>query len=203
MADELKHLLDRIQQDGFDKADADAKQRVESATKRAREIIAEAEVKAAALRKTAEQDAEVFAARARKAVQQAGRDVVLWVGESIQHLARELVEQDVRKDISGNLLQELIQTAVNGYCQNGGEVQVSADDQAKLKTWFQARMADALKKGVQLEADAKIQAGFKIRVTEQHVEHDFTAAAIADSMARLLRPDLAKLIQEVRQSPDE
>ena len=71
MAEELQQLLEKIQHDGVEKANAEAAAILAKAKAEAAAVLKDAETKAAALRAQAETDARAFEERARKTISQA------------------------------------------------------------------------------------------------------------------------------------
>ena len=66
------------------------------------------------------------------------------------------------------------------------------------QTWaqsLQAKLAAEASQGVKIITDAQTGAGFKIRLANGRIEHDFSAAAIAEALAKQLRPQLAALLK--------
>ena len=49
--------------------------------------------------------------------------------------------------------------------------------------------------GVTVVTDATTGAGFRVRLADGRVEHDFTGAAIVDALSKQLRPRLAALMK--------
>ena len=77
MAEELQSLLDKINAEGVQKAEAEAARIIENAKKQAQEIRSEAEAQAAAAVKDAADQAAALETRAEAAIKQAARDVLL------------------------------------------------------------------------------------------------------------------------------
>ena len=97
MAEELQQLLEKIQHDGVEKANAEAAAILAKAKAEAAAILKDAEDRAAACRAQAEADAAAFAERAGKTVSQAARDTVLEVRQGIDRLLENLLAKDVEE----------------------------------------------------------------------------------------------------------
>lgn len=199
MAEELQNLLERIQKDGVEKAEAETERLLASAAEKAAAVIQQARDEAASLRSRAEQDAEAFAERARTAVQQAGRDVVLSVGEALRRALADIVARDVSDRLQGDTLNGILQAAVDAYCGGGDTggltVLLNKGQQEAATQFLMSRYAQAMKQGMEVAADDTIVAGFRVSVQGGKVEHDFTAKAIADALTSLLSPQLADIIK--------
>lgn len=191
MAEELQQLLEKIQHDGVEKANAEAAAILAKAKAEAAAVLKDAETKAAALRAQAETDARAFEERARKTISQAARDTVLDVKASLGKLFDKLLAQDVSAALADpDEAARLALAAVKDL----GAVQADVAVGAKLAAALKAQLAADAAKGVQVVLDETTGAGFALRLDGGRVEYDFSEAAIAAALAKRLRPDLARLV---------
>jgi V/A-type H+-transporting ATPase subunit E len=194
----IQALLDKIRIEGVEKAAAEAQSITASAEARAREIVAAAEQRAADERNRAERDARAFQQRATDAVRQAARDVVLSVEKSIAAHFRALLLSQITLTLSDPArLASLVEAAVAAYLTDGEQaLTVCLAEKASA-------MADALRvafvrqavSGVTLVLDENTDTGFRVYLDNGRIEHDFTAAAVTEALARHLRPQLAALLK--------
>ena len=191
MAEELQQLLEKIQRDGVDKANAEAAAIVAKAKAEAEAIVKKAQEDAAAAEAKGKADAEAYAARARETISQAARDTVLKVREDVTKLLTKLLAQDVSAALATEavpLAAAAVKELVTG---SGAEVAASA----KLVDALRAQLAAQAQNGVKVVADEMTGAGFTVKLDNGRVEHDFTDAAISEALAQRLRADLAKLLK--------
>ena len=191
MAEELQQLLEKIQRDGVDKANAEAAAIVAKAKAEADTIVKKAQEDAAAAEAKGKADAEAYAARARETISQAARDTVLKVREDVTKLLTKLLAQDVSAALATEavpLAAAAVKELVTG---SGAEVAASA----KLVDALRAQLAAQAQNGVKVVADEMTGAGFTVKLDNGRVEHDFTDAAISEALAQRLRSDLAKLLK--------
>ena len=191
MAEELQQLLEKIQRDGVDKANAEAAAIVAKAKAEADTIVKKAQEDAAAAEAKGKADAEAYAARARETISQAARDTVLKVKEDVTKLLTQLLAQDVSAALATEavpLAAAAVKELVTG---SGAEVAASA----KLVDALRAQLAAQAQNGVKVVADEMTGAGFTVKLDNGRVEHDFTDAAISEALAQRLRADLAKLLK--------
>lgn len=192
MAEELQQLLEKIQHDGVEKANAEAAAILAKAKADADAILKDAEAKAAARRDEAEADARAFEDRARKTISQAARDTVLDVKAALGRLLENLLSKDVAAALANP--DEVARLALAAVKALGADaVDVAAG--AKLADALKAQLAAAAAKGVQVVLDETTGAGFSLRLDGGRVEHDFSEAALAAALAKRLRPDLARLVR--------
>ncbi|MDA1044329.1 MAG: hypothetical protein O3C57_03795 [Verrucomicrobia bacterium] len=201
MAEQLQELLDRIQRDGVDKAEAEAGRIVEAARKTAADMVANAEAKAEALHKQAERDSKTFVERGHKALEQAARDVLLSLGEAINRTVQTLVRQDVAVALTPDALAGILADVVRAYTAAGDvardvTILVSEGQQADLLNHVKAKLGAAATKGLQVLGDGRVTGGFRVVLKDDNVEHDFTQDAISDSLCKLLRPHIASIVHE-------
>lgn len=191
MAEELQQLLEKIQHDGVEKANAEAAAILAKAKADAAAVLKDAETKATALRAQAETDARAFEERARKTISQAARDTVLDVKASLGKLFDKLLAQDVSAALADPAEAARLALAA---VKDPGAVQADVAVGAKLAAALKAQLAADAAKGVQVVLDETTGAGFALRLDGGRVEYDFSEAAIAAALAKRLRPDLARLV---------
>lgn len=200
MAEELKNLLDKIQKDGIDKAEAESDKIIADAKDKAKKIIADAEAKAASEMKKAEKEAQMLEARGKTALEQAARDVILSLGDSIQQSFKGIVAQEVAGAMDAGALKKIIASLIETYCKNElkesrVEILLSEDDQKALKKHFTSKFAADMKKGLEFKGSGAIASGFKVSVVKDTIEHDFTGEALTDALCTFLRPYLADIVR--------
>ena len=119
MADELQDLLQRIQKDGVDKAETEAKRIVAEAERKAGDIVRGAQGEAASIRKSAEADAAAFVERGKRSLEQAARDLVLLIGQSVSAAFAEFMLQKVSRALSPDFLKTMLASVVDAYFRSG------------------------------------------------------------------------------------
>ena len=191
MAEELQQLLEKIQHDGVEKANAESAAIVAKAKADADAIIKEATEKAATLRTQAEADAQAYAERAGKTIQQAARDTILEIKDALAKTFDKVLAQDVKAALADPAaVAAMTLEAVKALNADAADVAVSA----KLADTLKAQLAAAAVSGLNVVTDENVGTGFSIRLDNGRVEHDFSEAAITAALVKRLRPDLAKLI---------
>jgi V/A-type H+-transporting ATPase subunit E len=194
MTQDLQQLLEKIQRDGVDKAQAEADRIGEEARAQARAIVASARAEAAKITSLARDEAEAFERRAEETIRQSARDTVLNVEKAVTALLTNLLLKDVKATLnSAELVSGLVVEAVRAYAGGKGEIEVAAS--ADLADALRARLAAEAAQGVTVVTDETAGAGFRIRIANGRIEHVFTGAAIADALAKQLRPRLAALMK--------
>ena len=193
MAEELQSLIDKIQSEGVDKANAKAAEIVAAAEKKAAEIVAVAEKKAAELRAAAEKDAAATAERSEQTLRQAGRNVVLQVGKDIEETLSRVLVKDVQSVLSTDFLQTYVEAVVKGSPE-GAELHVAPGDAENLAAFARGRLAAEVAKGLKIAPDADVSAGVSVRLDGGRIEHDFSEKAVVEALSAHIRPQLAKIV---------
>ncbi|MFH1476313.1 MAG: ATPase [Verrucomicrobiota bacterium] len=204
MAEELKSLIERIQREGVEKAEADAAAIVTRAKAKAAEIVKSAEAQAQALLKQADADARVYAERSTTTLTQAARDVLIAVGQGLESILDEVIRKQVGQALAPETLKTMLGRIAQAYVEHGMTENrltalLSPEDQQNLIRLVEAGVRDALGQGMDLRADDRIVKGFRISIQDGRVVHDFTAAAIAEAIGALLKPHLAEIVHRAAQ----
>lgn len=201
MAEELQNLLERIQKDGVDKAEAEAQTIISKAKEKASVIVKDAETKAKSILEKAEQDSLSFESRARKSLEQAARDTVLSVHEAINVTMKKIATVEINKAMSVETMKDMLVAVVKAYCSAGSkesaiEILVNADQKKEIQQFFTAKFAAEMKNGLEIKTDDSIISGFKVSFVDSNIQHDFSGTAITEAMCRLLRPHLADIVRQ-------
>ncbi|MDY5695914.1 MAG: hypothetical protein SPK75_06025 [Victivallales bacterium] len=187
--EDLQGLLERINREGVEKANAESARIVAEARAKASEIVKEAETAAARAKAAAEKAAADYQARAAETVKQAARDVVLGVRESVTALLENLLAKDVDAALSDEkTVMALVSTAIQDLT-GPGEIVAGAKLASALKAQASA-LGDFT-----LVTDETLGTGFSVRLDAGRVEHAYTGEVIAAELAKRLRPDLAALLK--------
>jgi V/A-type H+-transporting ATPase subunit E len=194
MTQDLQQLLEKINTDGVEKAKTEAAKIVGQASAQAKAIVAAATREAEQQVAHAKQEADAFERRAEETLRQSARDTVLNVETSVTAMLTALLLKDVNTTLSSaELVAQLAVEAVRAYIQEKGGLSVVAS--ANLVDALRAKLASEAVNGVTVVRDDHTGAGFKIRLANGRIEHDFSGAAVAEALAKNLRPKLASLLK--------
>lgn len=200
MTEELQSLLDRIRAQGVERAEAEAARIISEAEARAAGIVAEAESQAAQLRRSADTDATASAERGQTALEQAGRDFLLSLEKSIESLLRETLCETVAAALTPEVMCEILVRLADAYAEhemNESRVDVllSPEDRDTVGTLVMEKYRDLVRRGLTLRLDERVDGGFKVSFVDYHLYHDFTAAALAEALAPVLKPPLCDIVK--------
>jgi V/A-type H+/Na+-transporting ATPase subunit E len=202
MAEELQHLLDKIQKETILQAEQKANEIVSEAQKKAERIVKDAEEKAQSILKKADREAKAFSERSVKTLEQAGRDLLIKVGQGVENILSSLVFESVDKAMTDNVVKEMLVKMAETYTSSAREQRrinlwISPSDEKTLVSFFADQYRKHLIQGVELKLDERIEKGFKVSFVDEEAYHDFTREAIAEELSKMLRPHLAEIILKV------
>lgn len=197
MSEELQSLLERIEKDGVAKANAQADDILNNAKTKAAKLIEDAEAKAAQILEKAESDSKVFEARSAKALEQAARDTVLSVESAVTAIFDRIAGKAVAESLDLTTVQNAVAALIDGYIKAdaAATVTLSEAQRAGVTDYLAGKFQALLNEGLTIEGSSSIASGFKVTLTKDHVEHDFTGKAVADALATMIRPELAKIVK--------
>jgi len=200
MSENLKDLLEKINQEGIksaeekariieSKAENDAKKFLEDARKLANNIIQEASSNAQRLKATAE-----------ASLKQASRDMILSLKEEIRKILNKIVALEISKAMSGDQTGRILADLIGRYIDKNGQpddvkVLVNKVDLEKIKDDFMSKLKDKVASGVEFRPSANINAGFSISFDKGKSYFDFSDEGLLDALSVYLNPELAKLIK--------
>jgi len=193
MAEELQSLLEKIQRDGVEKANAEAAKIIADAKAEAQRLVKTAQESADAARAAAEADAQASAARAAETIRQAARDVVLGVEGAVTKLFENVLAKNVDAALADPaVLSGLAAEAVQALAR---DVPAEVAASARFAGALRAALAADARQGLTVVTDEALGTGFAVRLDGGRVAHDFTAPVISAALAQRLRPELAKIVK--------
>ncbi|MBR6454422.1 MAG: ATPase [Fibrobacter sp.] len=198
MAEDLQALMERIQKDAVDKAELEATSIISKAKEKAAEIVKAAEEEAKAKLEQADKDAVAFTERSERTLEQSARDLLLSVGKNLEKMILDLLSLQIEKSLDETTVKNMLLTIAKSYSSNI-DVEFSEADATKLSSFVMGEFAKQLKAGVKVESDKGVKFGFRVKLDGGKVSHEFTEAAMAESLSALLRPQLAKIVNKAAQ----
>lgn len=191
MSEDLQNLLEKINREGVEKAEAAAGEIIAKAKAEAAAIVKSAEEAAAKAKAEAEAAASDYAKRAEETIRQAARDTEISIENAITAKLVGLLAKDVKATLADpETVKEIAAKVVSGFVTTG-EIEVSAAEE--IAAALKARLA--AEKNITIVTDEALGTGFSVKLDGGRVEHSFTGSAVAEELAKRLRSDLAKLVK--------
>ena len=199
MADKIQHLSDQIQKEGIDSATQKADEIIVNAKQQAEQLIANAEKECADKRASAEQDAAALTERSIKTIKQAGRDLLILLGQSCEKVVSSSLQHSVGNALSADLLKDLIKKSTSG---ENSSIEITVNEsEVEALTAYCAELAAESGADISLSGHSEVLSGFTLGFKDKNVYLDFTGEAIADALGAFLRPELARLVSDAVREP--
>ena len=204
MSSDLQGLIDRIRKEGVEKAESEAGDLLAEARRQAGIILRQAENDARVMRERARAEAAAFEEQGRQTLGKAARDLIMMVQQAIERSLAAVIHRKVADAMEPDLLRDLIPRVVEAYLkreddEGGVDLLISEEDQSRVVEYFLGSFRSAIDAGLEVRADRGVVRGFKVALDGENVRHDFTAAAIAEAMAAMVRPRLAEILRQASQ----
>ncbi len=207
MAEELQHLIEKIKKDGIDIAEQQSHEIIRQAEEKAVKISKEAEEKAQSILTKADRESKAFTERSIKTLEQAGRDLLIKVGQAVHDILSSLVFKSVDAEMTEDVIKEMLLKMADTYVTSAREQRrvnllISPNDESRLIAFFAEQYRKQLIQGVEIKLDERIEKGFKVSFVDEDAYHDFTREAIAEELSKLIRPHLSEIILRVAEETD-
>ena len=198
MAQEIKDLIAKIQQEGIQAAEEKAAQIKAQADSDSAKIIAEAKIEAQKIIEQAKSQAKSQKDSTQAALKQAGRDLLISLRQEIIAMLERLIKSDLRQALSAKELSVIIGSLIkNAPLTLGSQIIVSLNkqDKDKLEQGLLKELIETTKKQIVLKAQDAIDSGFIISFDAGKSIFDFSGQALSDYISGSLRPELSKILK--------
>lgn len=199
MADQIKELIAKIQQEGVEAAQAKAKRIEEEANARAQGIIARAEKQAHQLLTQAKDEIPRMEQSSKITLEQAGRNLLLKLHEEIDALLKRIILLNLRQALKPQELTKIIVSLIeNAETKDKADIIVTLNkkDLEKLEQDFLGNLKEEVKQGVTLKSSEDLQAGFIISYDQGKSHFDFSDESLAEYIAAHLKPALSEIFKQ-------
>jgi len=197
MAEEIKDLIKKIQEEGIKAAEDKAKEIELEAKRKAEAILQKAQADAEKIISEADEKVSRMEQSAKASVQQAGRDSLLSLKHEIDTMLTRLIQSSIAQALSPAEMAKVIVELIKKFASHGKEdvlVLLKKEDLEKVEKEFLNRLKDETKKGILLKPSQDISGGFLISFDSGKSHFDFTDKALAEYMSSFLKPHLIKIL---------
>jgi V/A-type H+-transporting ATPase subunit E len=199
MAEEIRDLIEKINQEGIRAAEEKA-QNIEAAAKqRADDILAQARLEAEEMITTAKDRIFREDEKAKTLLAQAGRDLLLSLRKEINAMLGRIVVSDIQQALTPEALFQLLSEVVRNYSAGEGSditVLLNKKDKETLEMNFLHKLREETNKTIVLKPAEEISGGFTISFDSGKSCYDFTDRALAEYIGTYLKPKLNQILQE-------
>ena len=199
MTEDIKGLIEKINQEGVAAAEAKASEIEKQAGQRAEEIVTRANKESQRLLAEATQKIKVAEEKQRQLLAQAGRDFLLSLRKEISAAIERIILADVRQTLAPEAMYKILAEVIKHY--GAGEkseavILLKPEDAEALKKHYLAKLKEETSKGITLKPSEEISGGFTLSFDAGRSQIDFTDQALADYIGNYLKPQLNQILKE-------
>ena len=198
MSDELQSLLDRINADGIQKAEAEAAKIIADAKAEAAKILADAKSESETICAKASSEAEAFQQRALSAAKHAARDITLQLRADLVSRLNAAVSASAASALTPDFMAQLVKELAGKFADSPDTeltVRSAVKDVALLENALKGALADSIKTAPVVIASPEISAGVQVEFNDSDCCFDFSEAAVTDLLAAYAGEQLAAVFK--------
>ena len=198
MTEDLQGLLNRIQEDGLQKSEAERARILADAEAKAAKIIADAEAKAAETEKKAASEAAALKEKAEESIRQASRDIIIALRSEMQQRLQSVVKTSVGQAMDQNLMVALIYEMAKKYAENPTdklEVLLPAAAREQLESGLINALGQDLAARTKILGEPELESGLQIGFRDGSVFLDFSDEDLSDLICSYIGPKLAAILK--------
>jgi vacuolar-type H+-ATPase subunit E/Vma4 len=199
MPEEIRDLIEKINQEGIRAAEEKAKTIEEEARQRSDAILSRARAEADAMISAANERILREDEKERSLLAQAGRDLLLSLREEINAMLGRIVVSDIRQGLTPEVISRLLSEIIRNYNAGKGNdiiVSLNKKDLELMEQHYMDKLRQEAKKGITLQPGEEIQGGFTISFDNGKSYYDFSDKALAEYIITYLKPKLKKILGE-------
>ena len=198
MSEEIKNLIEKIQQDGIRVAEEKAREIEAQAQEKAEEILRKARLESEKIISQAKDSVAKMEEKQKTLLTQAARDMLLVLRKEINAMLEKLIHTQIKSALTPEVLAEILGSLikeVGSHKKSDIVVLLKKPDLELLEKGLFAKLGEAAKEGIVLKASEDIQAGFIISYDAGKSQFDFSDKALAEYIGNHLKPKLAEILE--------
>jgi len=198
MAEEIKDLIEKIQQEGIKAAEDKAREIENQARLKAEEMVKKAKAEAEKLISVALEQIAKTQESSQVLLKQAGRDMILSLRKEINAMLDRLIISAAKEALKPQELAKIISSLVKHYNEEAKTnivVSLNQNDLVKLEEGLLSELGRDAKKDITLRGEDDILAGFMISFDSGKSQFDFTDQALSEYIGSYLKPKLKEILE--------
>ncbi|MBU1912147.1 MAG: hypothetical protein KKB22_01255 [Candidatus Omnitrophica bacterium] len=200
MSENLKGLLEKINQEGIKSGEEKAMLIEGKAKKDAEKILVDAKKLADEIVQKARLETEKTRVSANLSVKQASRDLLLGLKEDIRKTLNKIMSIEIAKSMSSEEIADILANLIEKCADKNGKtddikILVNKVDLEKIKNMVISKLKDKISAGVEFRPSQNINAGFSISFDKGKSYFDFSDEGLLETLCVYLNPELAKMIK--------
>jgi len=199
MADELKGLLEKIQEDGVRAAEEKARAIEDEALRSAQRVSDSAKREAARMISEAESKIVRAEDSSRAALKQASRDAIISLKKEISNILEKIISSHVHKALASDEMAKILSGLIKSASSSDADkiaVTLKKDDLDKMEKILLGELSHEIRKGITLKSSDEIHGGFLISYDAGKSHYDFTDKALAEYISANLAGRLKEILKE-------
>ena len=198
MTEQIKELIEKIQQEGIKTAEGKASQIENEAKRQAGQIITKAKIDAEKIIAEAKQQAAKIDESTKISLKQAGRDLMLSLRKEINAMLDKIIVNTVHQALVPEEMLTIIVQLIKNYKATDKQnivISLNKSDLKELEQGLLNKLGKEAKKQITLKAQEDILGGFIISYDAGKSHFDFTDNALAEYIGTYLKPKLKEILE--------
>lgn len=199
MAEDLKGLIEKIQEEGVKAAEGKARSIELNAKEKASAIVEAARREAGEILSSAKMEAARNEESVNATLKQAGRDLILSIRKEISSMLDKLIAHHIQKALGPDEMARIISSMIKECGRpEKDELVINAkkEDLERLEKALMAELGQKAREGLILRPSDELRGGFMISYDGGRSHFDFSDKALADYISGYLKPRLAQILKD-------
>jgi V/A-type H+-transporting ATPase subunit E len=134
------------------------------------------------------------------ALEHAARDFLLSLQKSVEEVLEATLCETVATALTPPLMADILMRLAEAYAAHDMKdsrvnVLLSVEDRDAVAAVIMEKYRELVRQGLTLRPDERVDSGFKVSFVDYHLYHDFTAEALAEALAPVLKPPLCDIVR--------
>jgi V/A-type H+/Na+-transporting ATPase subunit E len=199
MQNKLQELTEKIFQEGVEKGNAEAHQIVDNAKSEASQIIENAKKEADSIIEEARKKAVETKTNTESELKLSGKQAVNALKQQVVDMVNgKIIKASVDNAFDKNFTQKIINTTLSNWAKSGQSMDLSillpAQDEKALTEYFHKEAKQYLDKGLSIQFDPSLKAGFQLGPKDGSYKVSFTDEDFINFFKQHLRPKLVEIL---------
>ena len=199
MGEDIRDLIEKINQDGIKAAEEKAYKIEAEAKQRADAILAQAQREADDITAAAKDRIRREDEKGKILLSQAGRDLLLSLRKEINAMLGRIMVSDIQQTLTPEALFTLLSEVIRNYStgeSSGITVFLKKEDLEILVKNYLYQLRKEMERTIILKPAEEISGGFTISFDSEKSCYDFTDKALAEYIGTYLKPKLHQILLE-------
>lgn len=195
MVQDIKNLIEKIQQEGVRVAEDKAAEIESQAKQEAAQIVERAKNEAGRLISDGKKELSHAREKQEKLLTQAARDLLLTLRKEINAMLERLILKEAKDTLVPQAMSKIISEIIKGQARQEVIISLNKKDLADLEKELLHKLKEHIKEKIVLKPSEDISAGFVISFDKGKSHFDFSDKALAEYIGAYLKPKLEELLK--------